>query len=1086
MKTKKVKHKKELLLKRATKSLLTTTFFLTLFLTSFVAKAQDINVNNGQPYGCNANIELVADASSVDLANSTFAWDATGALTFRRAGNTGSGSRSLTITGDNKINLNVRGEGKVFLKITDNSTAPATVIRYDVDISPTGNVINPTYSVKYGNINAPDYIKTRNRWIPLDVQSNNNQVVTIVNDQMFSVVWFASGGVNIVNQNNVATLNGNGKYEVNVTIASDGSINKGFLRASFIDTCTGVCGGGSYINWEILKNFTPDGILGVTCLRDNNLDDSKSTVYAVLDEVASNGIFDWEILETDQVTAFDTSKLKIDASELYGNAAVVFYQDGYSPSNVGNFVMKITNTVFGEYSFYREITSSPDSPKTAQQVYCANASLGAIISLEVDNPEPNKIYTWTVSGDKDWVVTPTTSNGSQIEVTFNDNESGVLNVKATDQSEPECDSSPTAVFVNRVGGGTVSIDGPNCVPNDAVNAFTFTASPFAKYEWNIPSEILDDSNGWDVQIGSNTLTLTPPASGINQSTTGQFNISATLNGCTGAQTANFSFEVAPLSPIVTGAACAIPSNNYTYNIDYKGATTAEVTVLNASKSTVLTKTISSPSNFDFTAINGDYEIQVVTYSNASCRSLPTSFNVKALLTPEVTGDSCVIPGNSYTYNIDYKTITSAEVTVTDAAGTVLRTENLIAPNNFTYIAPSSDFEIEVVTYLDSSCRSLPASLNVKAAPSAPLISGPLCVIPNNNYDYTIDYNGASNAEVSVLDGSGTIVQTATISSPSNFNFTAISSDFTIQAVTYDEASCKSLPNTLDVKVAPSKPTITETRFGCDNQAEFTASSTGNVTNYQWNIPNNWTIIGGAQGSDTIILQLDGNGGDITVTPDNNGCVGESTTQNVSPPSLIRFAATTVGGGVGTLLSVESDSPVIITWFQAQNAGELDEVACTGGTPYDFNDPLPTTNSSLFAFTGLNDWIRVVFENPATGCTKCMVFNASTPPGQSAGPKAAPTGDISKRAAFTSITTPTPTNLNVKAYPNPTSNTLNIEIPTKQSLGIMALVDLKGRVVFKKQAAMHKETINTSEYAKGTYLLLIQTKDGYSSKKIIIK
>ncbi len=923
MKTKKEKQRRKLPYFCSSKN--TPPQFLFLILTVLISTLSfaQIDINNGAAFGCGSTITLASN--SQNISSSTFTWDATGPILFRKKGTTGNGSRSLTINGDNEVEITVKGTGKIFLKVTDTSQTPAVVNRFDVEINPTSNQLDPKFSVLYGKINAPDNIKTRSHWIPLNVQPGNptNQEVIITDASPLNVAWFAQGGIVIVSQSNFN--NPDGTYGAKVVIESDGTNNKGFLSASFADACTGVCGGEPSTTWEILKNFKPTEIFGVTCLRDNNLDSSKSTAYTVSDDIAGNGIFRWEVELLDPNTP--ASAIKIVSSELYGNAAAILYQDGFSPSNVGNFKIKIINTVFEDFplikpifnpvaqTLERIITASPATPSVDEQVYCADATVGASLTVKVKNAEVNKIYQWSVVGDNDWTITPIASDGSIATITFNDTDSGILNVTAYDIAEPECKSAPAIAFINRLGAEDITINGPTCIQSNSSNAFTFTASPFAKYDWTIPSAITDVNSGWSVQRSGNILTLTPPVGGIPANSTGKFTISATLDTCNSNKTADYSFEVAPV---------------------------------------------------------------------------------------------------------------------------------------------------------------------------APKISGPECTIPNTNYNYTINYNGASNAEVVVLDDRNSIIETKNLTSPEDFVFTPTNAygSFKLEVSTYNNRACNSEAVTKEVKVAPTTA-ISRVNTTCDNQITFTANATGIADIFRWEFPSTWSIVGGSQGTNTITLQSDGNQGTVRVFASNNGCEGNSSSLDVDPLRSINDITFSIqeldlGGQIFNVLVAEATDTLTLQWLYLQNQDDYDQSTCSIVNPSNIVPTNPQLGKSAQAFLfPTNRWFALQVTDPTRpNCSTCFVVDVTTVTRKKSR-SISPKQKIELRKSLTN-------DLNIKTYPNPANDYLNVEIPLKEKVGAMALMDMNGSIVFKKEQANNKEIIDASTLAKGTYILLTQTQNSYTTKKVILK
>ncbi len=71
---------------------------------------------------------------------------------------------------------------------------------------------------------------------------------------------------------------------------------------------------------------------------------------------------------------------------------------------------------------------------------------------------------------------------------------------------------------------------------------------------------------------------------------------------------------------------------------------------------------------------------------------------------------------------------------------------------------------------------------------------------------------------------------------------------------------------------------------------------------------------------------------------------------------------------------------------------------------------------------------------------------------------------------------------IKLFPNPTSDYINISIPNGNQITKAVIYDLNGKQVYKTNT--HLEKINISNFSKGIYLLILETEKGSISKKII--
>lgn len=82
---------------------------------------------------------------------------------------------------------------------------------------------------------------------------------------------------------------------------------------------------------------------------------------------------------------------------------------------------------------------------------------------------------------------------------------------------------------------------------------------------------------------------------------------------------------------------------------------------------------------------------------------------------------------------------------------------------------------------------------------------------------------------------------------------------------------------------------------------------------------------------------------------------------------------------------------------------------------------------------------------------------------------------------------TQTQYDIKIFPNPSKNILNIEINSSEINSFdTEIYDLQGKMIFMRNHKANKSTINITSISKGIYLLKIKDKNGYllKSEKII--
>jgi hypothetical protein len=74
--------------------------------------------------------------------------------------------------------------------------------------------------------------------------------------------------------------------------------------------------------------------------------------------------------------------------------------------------------------------------------------------------------------------------------------------------------------------------------------------------------------------------------------------------------------------------------------------------------------------------------------------------------------------------------------------------------------------------------------------------------------------------------------------------------------------------------------------------------------------------------------------------------------------------------------------------------------------------------------------------------------------------------------------------NINIYPNPANNVVNIS--SDVDMKTVRIVNYTGQVVYTENAYSNSLSINTSNLAKGVYVLQLETASGWSSQKLIIE
>ena len=75
---------------------------------------------------------------------------------------------------------------------------------------------------------------------------------------------------------------------------------------------------------------------------------------------------------------------------------------------------------------------------------------------------------------------------------------------------------------------------------------------------------------------------------------------------------------------------------------------------------------------------------------------------------------------------------------------------------------------------------------------------------------------------------------------------------------------------------------------------------------------------------------------------------------------------------------------------------------------------------------------------------------------------------------------------IRIFPNPSSEELTISLDDKSKLVQVKILDMQGKKVFEKVNQENNVTINTSSFAKGNFIVSIETEKDKFLKKIIIE
>ncbi len=292
----------------------------------------------------------------------------------------------------------------------------------------------------------------------------------------------------------------------------------------------------------------------------------------------------------------------------------------------------------------------------------------------------------------------------------------------------------------------------------------------------------------------------------------------------------------------------------------------------------------------------------------------------------------------------------------------------------------------------------------------------------------------------------------------NKSFTAKNSG--VYKVEIQNASgCKiqSAPSTVIVNSGPAKPTISSTitgsAFCTGGTATLTSSSS---TNNQW-YKNGLAISGSTNNS---FSTTDSGSYNVKIIP-STGC--SSLLSDAKMYALIPLPATTnITGNANS----------------NYNKTETYSVVNTGGSTYQWT----ITNGTQTTGTNTNS-IQVKWNVAATGLVQVKETSGIGCSGNTV------TLNITLTPA-TGISNIESLN-NFKVYPNPANNFINIEFESssKQNIEVCVMNSI-GQKLFNEKVnsyiGHYKQNINTSEFAKGIYLVEVKSETGSKQLKIVVE
>ena len=375
---------------------------------------------------------------------------------------------------------------------------------------------------------------------------------------------------------------------------------------------------------------------------------------------------------------------------------------------------------------------------------------------------------------------------------------------------------------------------------------------------------------------------------------------------------------------------------------------------------------------------------------------------------------------------------------------------------------------------DGSCQfipSIPAVVNGEVYACEFLTGGTTTystpAVANTTYQWI------APAGMTIVSGQGT--NTITVSFGSAF----ITSSLKVRAVTTCGASLYKL---FQVKrVAPARPTAltsTATKACPGDVVVYTATAMAGATTYNWTAPTGATVTAG-QGTNVATITFNSGftaSGIVSVTASNGCGVSLSKTKSISlntiplTPSVITGTRTVSQNQTAVPYSVVNVAGLTYNWTIASNFGTI--ASGQGSNAI-------TVNASNIIGTGYT--MSVTASNGCGTSPVRAIANLKIVAGVSALELAeTPSTELEKTDVVSAA--------NMTIFPNPASDfvTLQMENIEEGTVAQITIFDLTGKQVFNMQSTSNLQILNVSQFAKGMYVIHVNTTNQNFVQKLQVK
>lgn len=535
-------------------------------------------------------------------------------------------------------------------------------------------------------------------------------------------------------------------------------------------------------------------------------------------------------------------------------------------------------------------------------------------------------------------------------------------------------------------------------------------------------------SGWSGTSTTNSITVTAGTSGGTISV-----VASNSCGTSTARTLTVTTSAIPASPgVITGNSAVCQNSTNTYSVPaVTGATSYTWTLPNGWTGT------STSNSINVTAGSASGSILVVATNacgNSSAATLAVSLNATPAQPGSITGPANVCQGSAGTYSVvAVPGATSYNWTLPSGWSGTSNTNSISATagstaGNITVTATNGCGTSTVQTLAVTATAGLPAQPGT--------ISGSTTACSGANVTYSVPAVTGATSYTWTLPGGWTGTSTT-----NTINAVAGTTAGNVSVIAVNGCGTSPAQNlAVSVSAITQPGAITGSAAVCQgSNSTYTVPAVTGATVYNWNLPAGWS---GTSTSNSITVTAGASGGTISVTATDGACTSAAQTRTLAVNSLPAVPTIAVAGGV--LAS-----------------------SAASGNQWNLNGTAIANATSQFYTPTQNGFYTVTVTN-ANGCSATSTTFSLT--------------NLGTSEAFA-------TGIKLQVYPNPAKDLVNIEANSAQDMQI-EITSIIGKVITRAVAPSVNGNVryklNTSSFSQGVYLLTITSKDGKTTKRMVIQ